>query len=214
MCHEYDNIKLVPRSEKPIYNKTKKRYMCQYCLHNLAKRKKVILKNGTVKYNYSKINGYHACPSCVFKDAKERGVKYGQLSRGGGNKDRSAKELNQYMHHKKDYCEAKDGRLGYKCRTKIVTSKQLTIDHIDENFSSGDSNKNHPDNLQTLCHNCHVVKSHFVANALHFEDKLRHMIRTIYVSKEIEFTELKVTRRLNKIINHSKSARRKTAKNG
>jgi hypothetical protein len=63
-----------------------------------------------------------------------------------------------YRQHLKDYCENIDGRLGFICSAIIVNECQLTVDHIDGN------NKNHPplgfiENLQTLCFNCHVVKT-------------------------------------------------------
>jgi hypothetical protein len=56
------------------------------------------------------------------------------------------------------YCENIDGRLGFICSAIIVNECQLTVDHIDGN------NTNHPphgpiENLQTLCFNCHVVKT-------------------------------------------------------
>ncbi len=48
----------------------------------------------------------------------------------------------KYILYKKDYCEF----CGYKgiC---------LTIDHKDSNILN-----NHPDNLQTLCELCHLIK--------------------------------------------------------
>lgn len=66
--------------------------------------------------------------------------------------------LNQkhpYRKHRKEYCENKDGRLGYKCRYKIRHSAQLQVDHI-----NGKPDDNRPKNLQTLCSNCHIYKTH------------------------------------------------------
>ena len=55
---------------------------------------------------------------------------------------------------KKDYCENIDGRLGYKCTATIVNSCQLSMDHID-----GTHNNNVPENVQTICFNCHTYKT-------------------------------------------------------
>lgn len=56
---------------------------------------------------------------------------------------------------RKDYCENKDGRLGYKCTTKIVWNGMLDVDHID-----GDPSNDRSSNLQTLCKCCHSYKTH------------------------------------------------------
>jgi hypothetical protein len=56
--------------------------------------------------------------------------------------------------HKKTYCENTDGRLGFTCTTTIIFSGQLELDHID-----GDHVNNIPENVQTLCKDCHAVKS-------------------------------------------------------
>lgn len=55
----------------------------------------------------------------------------------------------RYPHaaHKKDYCE--------HCQFRPVHSSQLDVDHID-----GDRYNNDPANLQTLCANCHRLKTH------------------------------------------------------
>ena len=55
---------------------------------------------------------------------------------------------------KKDYCENQDARLGVECTSTIEGRWQLDVDHIDGNNSNND-----PDNLQTLCKNCHAKKS-------------------------------------------------------
>lgn len=64
--------------------------------------------------------------------------------------------LHPYLSLRKDYCENKDGSrgLGFSCTSTIVWSGQLDVDHIDENPSNND-----PTNLQTLCKNCHAVKT-------------------------------------------------------
>ena len=57
------------------------------------------------------------------------------------------KLLYPYAVHKKDYCQ--------HCDFKPVHISQLDVDHID-----GDRWNNDPSNLQTLCANCHRLKTH------------------------------------------------------
>jgi hypothetical protein len=54
-----------------------------------------------------------------------------------------------YKYDKKSYCEANG------CTSTIVHGVQLEIDHID-----GNKRNNNLDNLQTLCCNCHRLKTH------------------------------------------------------
>lgn len=56
---------------------------------------------------------------------------------------------------KKNYCENRDGRLGYVCTTTIPYPGALELDHMD-----GDPSHNIADNIQTLCKVCHSYKSH------------------------------------------------------
>jgi hypothetical protein len=60
-----------------------------------------------------------------------------------------------YRKHRKSYCENRDGRLGFKCRYKILHSAQLEVDHI-----NGNPKDHREKNLQTLCNNCHCYKTH------------------------------------------------------
>lgn len=60
-----------------------------------------------------------------------------------------------YRKHRKEYCENRDKRLGFKCNYKIRFSGQLTVDHI-----NGIPWDNRPENLQTLCCNCHTYKTY------------------------------------------------------
>lgn len=76
--------------------------------------------------------------------------------------------IHPYLRYRKDFCENVDGRLGFVCNTVLPTQeiidaaglvgwkpKQfLEVDHIDGNHTH-----NNPDNLQTLCKHCHVIKS-------------------------------------------------------
>lgn len=55
--------------------------------------------------------------------------------------------LSPYRKHKKDFCE--------ECGFIPEHSSQLDVDHMD-----GDRWNNDPSNLQTLCANCHRLKTH------------------------------------------------------
>ena len=65
-----------------------------------------------------------------------------------------------YRQYRLDYCENRDGRLGFTCTTTIVWEGQLDVDHVDENPSN-----NMPSNLQTLCKCCHAVKGNVFVRA-------------------------------------------------
>ncbi len=56
--------------------------------------------------------------------------------------------------HKKDYCENRNGELGFICTSTIHSSANLELDHIDGNHFN-----NIPSNVQTLCQICHTEKS-------------------------------------------------------
>jgi len=63
--------------------------------------------------------------------------------------------FHEYRKHRKDHCENRDSRLGFKCNYKIRHSAQLQVDH-----KNGKPDDNRPCNLQTLCANCHTYKTH------------------------------------------------------
>jgi len=82
---------------------------------------------------------------------------------------------------KKDYCENRDGRLGHKCTATIMGYHQLDLDHIDGNHYN-----NVPENIQTLCKNCHAWKSHenkdhlnFMRNPEFLEKKLTKILKEV-----------------------------------
>ncbi len=72
----------------------------------------------------------------------------------------ATKWTHKYVQHKKDYCENKDARLGYKCTTKIVFSGQLQVDHVD-----GNPYNNAVRNLQTFCACCHIYKTNIMGDS-------------------------------------------------
>lgn len=149
-------------------------YSQNKCITPGCKNKQVV-----VNYNYCKsgLPGYRKwCSQCHNKrTAEKRGCKsiaevvalnaghdsvLDYLNEKAINEgySSSADRLNAnhpYRKHRKSYCENKDGRLGYKCHCKIRIDAQLQVDHID-----GDPSNNDPDNLQTLCSNCHIYKTH------------------------------------------------------
>jgi 5-methylcytosine-specific restriction endonuclease McrA len=71
------------------------------------------------------------------------------------HKEKYGMKGGEYKRYRKLYCENVDGRLGYYCTASIVDPRhQLSVDHID-----GDPSNNDSDNLQTLCFNCHHLKT-------------------------------------------------------
>jgi hypothetical protein len=102
--------------------------------------------------------------------------------------------MHPYLKYRKDYCENTDGRLGFVCNTVLPTQEMidavgligwkpkqfLEVDHID-----GNSDHNDPDNLQTLCKHCHVIKSYTHGDHLTPGRKTRKKetnITNIYIS--------------------------------
>lgn len=82
------------------------------------------------------------CRSCVNEELRAKRIanpKYGAHKKV--HKRRKA-----YHKYKLDYCQA--------CNFKAVHTCQLDVDHIDGNHSN-----NLPENLQTLCANCHRLKT-------------------------------------------------------
>ena len=63
----------------------------------------------------------------------------------------------EYRKHKKDHCEL--------CGFVATVAAQLDVDHID-----GDRTNNNIDNLQTLCANCHRLKTHLNEDHLRGRD--------------------------------------------
>jgi 5-methylcytosine-specific restriction endonuclease McrA len=87
-----------------------------------------------------------------------------------------------YKIYRKDYCENIDSRLGFKCTTTIIDYKyQCQVDHVDENH-----NNNNRKNLQTLCADCHAIKTKYFRTS--DVKKLKFMneqiIRSYNVSKD------------------------------
>lgn len=62
------------------------------------------------------------------------------------------KKMVEELYKKREGCENRDARLGFKCPNP--TTPSLTIDHWD-----GDRHNSHQDNLVVLCANCHAQKT-------------------------------------------------------
>ena len=82
----------------------------------------------------------------VLKDKVRDGVQHYRCK----NRHRDTVNNNKapYRQFKKTVCEQPD------CTATILYACQLTVDHID-----GNRHNNELDNLMTLCHNCHALKS-------------------------------------------------------
>lgn len=109
------------------------RPICTQCNKNLAKFTGAPKADGSRYYQ-------KFCMGCInFNNhGKRRGIR----------KPHQHDANTQYKKHKKTYCEAQD------CGFIAKHPSQLDVDHIDGNH------KNHSiQNLQTLCANCHRLKT-------------------------------------------------------
>jgi hypothetical protein len=92
------------------------------------------------------------CPHCKIEFEKNRKDKV-FCSRGCKQRfrnkllNRGSSKQRKYKKYKSDKCN--------NCGFIPLHTCQLDVDHID-----GDHNNNSPDNLQTLCANCHRLKTY------------------------------------------------------
>ena len=95
-------------------------------------------------YNPDK-HGYNICKRCK----KRRWPPSEEARKRKNRKKTIARALKErpYLVHRKDKCE--------ECGFIPTVISQLAVDHIDGNHKN-----NEITNLQTLCHNCHALKSH------------------------------------------------------
>lgn len=96
--------------------------------------------------------GYPGCDSPVtwVKKYSEERVLYRYVCEA-----HHRKSWHPSLKHRKDYCENRDGRLGYTCTTNVIWTGMLDVDHI-----NGDPSDNRFENFQTLCKCCHAYKTH------------------------------------------------------
>lgn len=111
---------------------------------------------------YRKDGTPHFRKLCTLHHSKKTAKRHGMKSlaeviaaKAGLTLTEYANRSHPYRKYRKEYCENRDGRLGFKCRYKIRHSAQLQVDHI-----NGDPSDNRVKNLQTLCANCHCYKTH------------------------------------------------------
>jgi hypothetical protein len=130
------------------------------CAEDGCNRPKAIistLKDGSP--NYRKVCAYHHEKNIC----KANGVRYREeltAKRQGVSVTELKNRSHKYRKHRLDYCENIDGRLGYTCSAHIPIKAVLQVDHID-----GDPHNHDPDNLQTLCANCHTYKTNINKDA-------------------------------------------------
>lgn len=93
-----------------------------------------------------------------------------------------------YLKYRKNYCQNSRGEAVWvdpdtgehkplhehprvlTCTATITDQSMLSVDHI-----SGDKTNNNPENLQTLCHNCHSVKTNISKDNWSAEKKRKHI---------------------------------------
>ncbi len=94
--------------------------------------------NNVVVRDWKYYSFKHHCSDCIYRMKKNLPARDG------------------VQFHKKNYCENKDGRLGFVCPVNPdfeFPNSVLHGDHIDGNHEN-----NIPSNLQTLCSICHNIK--------------------------------------------------------
>lgn len=122
---------------------------------NIGCNKPVALSNGKLESPPTERILRTVCSRC-------HAASYGALTKTG----KVTKLKDGISTYKKNYCENIDGRLGVVCTASNLDSGQLELDHKD-----GDHNNDDPDNIQTLCKNCHSKKS--IKNGDHRQQRQR-----------------------------------------
>jgi len=123
-----------------------------------------VRKDGS-RYYYDRCNECH-----VVKMAKRKGITRIEYIRntqlntatraGYESVAQYQSKRHKYRKYRKDYCENKDGHLGFVCRVpkkwfSVDGKSVLQVDHID-----GDPTNNDPSNLVTYCPTCHRIKTY------------------------------------------------------
>lgn len=122
---------------------------------------------------YPEVKDNWCCSRCHDKNiAKKHGTKtrhHLTASRHGLTLTEYQERIHPYLIHRKDYCENIDGRLGFVCNSAYPTRETLdklgftdwgTRNFLDVDHKDGNSSNHDPENLQTLCKNCHKLKTY------------------------------------------------------
>lgn len=116
-------------------------------------------------------------PKCIVEGCTMLGQNTGRKRKDGSIYYRKECDLHHrqryrlgdwvYKSYRKEYCENIDGRLGFKCTSTILKEhfrNILDTDHVNNNHDD-----NRKCNLQTLCANCHRVKSKLFGHLTNLE---------------------------------------------
>lgn len=125
-----------------------------------------------VRQKYDVTNGWVCSTHHGQKIAENRGAKsfrhvMAQNAGFGDNVTAYFNSMHPYLKYRKDYCENRDGRLGFECTYSGPSAEQLTAAGLDDTFIGwlqvdhidGNSDNNEESNLQTLCACCHTIKT-------------------------------------------------------
>lgn len=74
------------------------------------------------------------------------------------NARKKGKVLSEIIFHKKNYCENRDGILGFVCPMDKLRYSEFPSDIYDMDHFDGDHHNNIPSNLITICKICHARK--------------------------------------------------------
>ena len=133
---------------------------------------KIWRRSGWITEQYSNAKGNWCC---AFHHNKNTAKKHGVKSSSHLTAQRHGLTLTAYRHrshpylqHRKDYCENRDGRLGFVCTFTHPTPQQLEATGLDATYlgwlqvdhKDGNHTNNDPSNLQTLCACCHNIKTY------------------------------------------------------
>ncbi len=94
--------------------------------------------NNVVVRDWKYYSFKHLCSNCTNR------IKNGKEAREG------------VTFHKKDFCENRDGRLGFECAVK--DGYKLPMSSLHGDHKDGNHENNSPENIQTLCSICHHRK--------------------------------------------------------
>lgn len=74
------------------------------------------------------------------------------------NSRKKGKPITGIVFHKKNYCENRDGILGFNCPMDSNRYHEFPSDIYDMDHMDGDHHNNNPENVITICKVCHARK--------------------------------------------------------